>query len=247
MTSLAVQLYSVREQLAADRPGTLRRLADAGYRAVEPFDTHVDPHGLRAALDPLGLAVCATHGDVLGPDRDAVLAGAAVLGTDTVIQPMAPPRRFADRAGVEATARDLNAAAARAADHGMRLGYHNHHWELASRIGGRPALEVLADLLAPEVLLEVDIYWAATGGADVPELLRRLGDRVRYLHVKDGPATEAGPMTAVGAGIVPVAAALAAAPAARRIVELDRCATDVLAAIEESHRYLTALEQGAPR
>ena len=52
----------------------------------------------------------------------------------------------------------------------MRLGYHNHDFELSSLIGGRPALEVLADELDPGVLLEVDTYWAAVGGQDVPGL-----------------------------------------------------------------------------
>ena len=40
----------------------------------------------------------------------------------------------------------------------------------------------------------------------------RLGERVRYLHVKDGPVTRDDPMTAVGAGRMPVADILAAGP-----------------------------------
>ncbi|MDP9793918.1 sugar phosphate isomerase/epimerase [Catenuloplanes nepalensis] len=238
-TDLAVQLYTVRDLLAADRPGTLRALAEAGYAAVEPFQAHRDPHGLRAGLDAAGLSVCSAHTDVLGPDADAAFAAAPVLGTDTLIQAYLPPERFADADAVADTARRLDAAAIRAADLGLRVGYHNHHWEVATLIGGRTALEVLAERLAPEVLLEVDLYWAATGGADVPALLGRLGDRVGYLHVKDGPATVEGPMTAVGDGIVPIAAALAAAPAgARRIVELDRCAGDVLEALRASAAVL---------
>ncbi|MDR7275391.1 sugar phosphate isomerase/epimerase family protein [Catenuloplanes atrovinosus] len=231
---LAVQLYTVRDRLAEDRPGTLRALADAGYGAVEPFQAHRDPHALRADLDAAGLSVCSAHTDVLGDDADAALAAAPVLGTDTLIQAYLPPDRFTDADAVADTARRLNAAAVRAGDLGLRVGYHNHHWEVGTLISGRTALEVLADRLAPEVLLEVDLYWAATGGADVPALLGRLGDRVRYLHVKDGPATVEGPMTAVGEGVVPIAASLAAAPGAQRIVELDRCAGDVLDALVAS-------------
>ena len=60
---------------------------------------------------------------------------------------------------------------------------------------------MLADQLDDAVLLEVDTYWAAVGGQDVPALLGRLGDRVRYLHVKDGPVVDRDDfMTAVGAG-----------------------------------------------
>ncbi len=101
------------------------------------------------------------------------------------------------------------------------------------------------------MLLEVDTYWAAVGGQDVPALLERLGDRVRYLHVKDGPITKQDPMTAVGAGRMPVAEILAAAPTAEwHIVELDRCATDMLTAVEQSLQWmvehgLATLAQGS--
>jgi sugar phosphate isomerase/epimerase len=64
---------------------------------------------------------------------------------------------------------------------------------------------------------------------------------VRYLHVKDGPVTSDDPMTAVGTGRMPVAAILAAAPAAQwHVVELDRCATDMLTAVRDSIGWLTS-------
>ena len=143
-------------------------------------------------------------------------------------------------------ARELTELAAWTADHGLRLGYHNHDFELASVLGGRPALEVLADHLGDAVLLEVDTYWAAVGGQDVPALLRRLGERVRYLHVKDGPVTRDDPMTAVGAGRMPVAEVLAASPSAQwHVVELDRCATDMMTAVGDSLAWLVG--QGLAR
>ena len=241
MSPLAVQLYSVREQAAVDRRAVLRRIAEIGYGAVEPYDPHVDPVGLAADLEEAGLTVCSVHGPLLDERRSSVLAAAAVIGADTVIVPMAPAEWFADLGGLELAARTINEAAVEAAGHGLRLGYHNHWWELEQQVDGRPALEVLAELLAPEVLLEVDVYWAATGGVDPSALLARLGERVRYLHVKDGPATKEGPMTAVGAGSVPIVNALTTAPDAVRIVELDHCATDMVEALADSHAYLTGL------
>ncbi|GAA2874828.1 sugar phosphate isomerase/epimerase [Streptosporangium fragile] len=241
MPPLAVQLYSVREQAAADRRAVLRRIAEIGYGAVEPYDAHLDPGGLADDLREAGLTVCSVHAPLLDERRPAALAAAAAVGAETVIVPAAPAGWFADREGLESAARVIGEAAREAADHGLRLGYHNHWWELEQRVDGRPALEVLADLLDPEVLLEVDLYWAATGGVDPAELLARLGGRVRHLHVKDGPATKEGPMTAVGAGEVPIVDALAAAPDAVRIVELDHCATDVVQALADSHAYLTGL------
>jgi sugar phosphate isomerase/epimerase len=163
-----------------------------------------------------------------------------VLGTDMVIVPGGIPREdFATADGLARVADLLNGIAEKARAQGFQFGYHNHEHELEYMIDGRHALDVLADLLAPEVFLEIDTYWAAVGGADVPALLQRHGDRVRLLHVKDGPVVRGEPNVVVGEGKVPVAEYLAAVPHAWRVVEFDECATDVLDALEASHRYLS--------
>lgn len=244
----AVQLYSVREQLAAgSRLAVLRSLRGFGYGAVEPHDVTTDPEGLRDDLGEAGLTACAVHARALGEDAQACLAGARTVGAGTVIVPWADPERFADADSISALARDLNEGAARAADYGLRFGYHNHWFELESAVGGKTGLEVLAGALDENVILEVDTYWAAVGGQDVPKLLARLGDRVRYLHVKDGPVTRDDPMTAVGQGRMPVAGILAAAPQAEwHVVELDRCATDMLTAVRESLEWLVGQGLATP-
>jgi sugar phosphate isomerase/epimerase len=243
---LALQLYTVRDQLAAGRSAVLKAIRDFGYGAVEPYDVRTDPRALRADLDEAGLAVCSVHAPALGEDAGALLDGAGIVGADTVIVPSVPAGRFADADAVAALARDLSQAAARAADRGLRFGYHNHAFELAP-VAGRTGLEALADALDEGVLLEVDTYWAAVGGQDVPALLGRLGDRVRYLHVKDGPVTRDDPMTAVGAGRMPVAEVLAACPSAEwHVVELDRCATDMLTAVRDSIAWLAGRGLATP-
>ena len=246
-TRPALQLYTVREQLAADRKGVLGQVAALGYGAVEPFGILSDPSGLAADLAAAGLAVCSVHAIPAGEQAGPVVAAARTLGADTVIVPYLPPERFASHDGVRAVAAELNGMAARLAVEGLRLGYHNHDHELAPLPGGAglpdgtPALEALAAELDPSVLLELDTYWAAVGGQDVPALLGRLGERVGYLHVKDGPVTRDDPMTAVGAGRMPVAEILAAAPpGAWRVVELDRCATDMMTAVGDSLAWLAS-------
>ncbi|WP_053202467.1 sugar phosphate isomerase/epimerase family protein [Jiangella muralis] len=242
---LAVQLYSVRDLLSADRSGVLRRLAAIGFGAVEPYDPCDDPEGLWRVLDDLGLEVCASHavGLVRGGDAAEIFDAVRTLGTELVIVPGGlPTENFATADGIARVADLLNEWAGAARGHGLRLGYHNHDHELRHRVDGRHALDVLADLLDPDVFLEVDTYWAAVGGADVPALLSRHAGRVRLLHIKDGPAVLGEPNVAVGAGALPVADYLATAPDAWRIVEFDTCATDLLAAIDDSYRHLAALE-----
>lgn len=245
----ALQLYTLREQLATtDRKAILRRVADFGYGAIEPYDVLTDPEQLRADLDEAGLAVCSVHAKIIDGDGEAMARGALALGAGTVIVPWVPPERFADSEAIAVLAGELNQAAVKISELGLRLGYHNHDFELSSIVGGRPALEVLADALDPAVILEVDTYWAAVGGQDVPALLRRLGDRVRYLHVKDGPAVSRDDdMVAVGSGRMPVAEILAACPSAEwHVVELDRCATDMLTAVGDSLAWLAAHDLARP-
>jgi sugar phosphate isomerase/epimerase len=244
----ALQLYTVREELAGGRKDVLARIAAFGYGAVEPFDVLSDPGGLQEDLAAAGLGVCSVHATPDGARGEAVAAAVRQVGGDTIIVPYMSPERFADAEAVRALAGELNEMARRVAGHGLRLGYHNHDFELASLIGGRPALEVLADALDDGVILEVDTYWAAVGGQDVPDLLRRLGERVRYLHVKDGPAVSRDDaMVAVGSGRMPVAEILAASPAAEwHVVELDRCATDMMTAVRDSLAWLAAAGLARP-
>ena len=236
---LAIQLYTFRSTPLAERPALLQALAAAGYGAVEPFG---DPGGmeqLRAELDQAGLGVCSVHANVERYSLEQWIAAANALGTDTLILPLLKWDGWGDVDQVRGLAEQVNEIGRQAAAGGLRVGYHNHWFEMVD-VGGRAALEVFADALDPDILLEVDTYWAAVGGQDVVALLHRLGGRVRYLHLKDGPADKPeSPMTAVGTGVMPVAEIVAAAPAAEwNVVELDDCATDVLAAVRDSAVWL---------
>ena len=60
----------------------------------------------------------------------------------------------------------------------MRVGYHNHAWEFATDFDGRSGLDVFYELCEPDVIAEIDIYWAQLGGRDPVDLVRTLGERV---------------------------------------------------------------------
>lgn len=237
-----VQLYAVRDALAIDPPGTIARLAGLGFTYVEPFDLLTDPSGLGTAMKDAGVQAVTAHCRVTGPDAPALYAAAASLGISTLIVPWLDPERFASRAAVRGVAAELNRGAADAAAHGIRLGYHNHWFELEGVFDGRTALEWLADELDERVVLELDTYWAAVGGQDVPALLGRLGDRVRFLHLKDGPLEPREPQVALGRGVMPVQAILDSAGSCElAVVELDSFDGDMFTALAESLAFLAGL------
>ncbi len=197
---ISVQLYSIHAALDADLDGSLGKIADIGLRTVEAFDFVRRADALKASFDKYGLSAPTAHailiedegvatpdGLLTVPPAEETFAAANLLGVKTVIDPFVAPDRWATLEDVQRNADRLNARAKQAAEFGLKVGYHNHDHEFTTTIDGRPVLEVFADLLDPSVQLEIDLYWATAGGQDPVELLRRLGDRVVAVHVKDGP------------------------------------------------------------
>jgi sugar phosphate isomerase/epimerase len=240
VSTLSVQLYSVRDTFAADPDDTLRRLAAIGFTQVEPYGLVENLAALRTGLKNAGLTAPTAHAKLIGVDQREVFAAAAECGVSTVIDPFVPPEKWQDPADIAATAEALNNAAEIAPEYAVTVGYHNHWWELESRIDGRTAFEVFADQLDPALVLEVDTYWATAGGENAAELLRRLGDKVRAIHVKDGGlATDATGQVPAGEGQVPINEVLAAAPNALRVIEFDAYDGDIFDGIAASYAYLT--------
>jgi sugar phosphate isomerase/epimerase len=190
-------------------------------------------------LDDNDLAVCAAHGQLPAADidLDAVMEELAVLGTDCLVA--AAPVAIEGCAdalssvdGIRAMADRLTACAERAARYGVTLAYHNHAHEFAPLPDGRLPYEVLWRNAGPDVVAEVDVYWVMAGGQDPAAVIAGLAERVRLVHLKDGPADTTLPQTPLGQGSVDIEAVLAAADGHVRwhIVELDGGPTDVFAA-----------------
>ncbi|MGY3261785.1 sugar phosphate isomerase/epimerase family protein [Frigoribacterium sp. 2355] len=236
---ISVQLYTVRDAIAADLPGTLQRIADLGYTQVEPyaFVDRVDEYA--EALPAAGLTAPSAHVGLIGKDLEPIFAAATRLGVGTIIDPHIDETRWVTREDVEAIAKELGEIADAAAAHDLTIGYHNHAFELENLIDGTPALEVFAAALPANVVLEIDTYWVEVGGVDAAELLARLGDKVQFLHVKDGPKNKNDvEQVAVGRGSMPVRDILQAARQATPVVELDDHAGDVFTALADSLEFL---------
>ena len=242
---IALQLYTVRRLLATDLPGTLAAVAGAGYRSVELAALHdVPADDLARHLDDAGLTPVASHEgiDRLRSDPQAVARRLRALGCPRVVVPWMPP---ADRESVEAVQRfaaELGQLAGTLAAEGLRLGYHNHDFEFAP-IDGTTAFDVLLAELAPEVELEVDVYWVSVGGREPVAAIEAAGDRVRMLHMKDRAPGAAVHDAPAGSGVLDFPAIVDAGRAARvewYVVELDE-PRDEIADITAAAAYLESL------
>lgn len=263
---LSVQLYSVRDQVAA-LDVTLERLAASGFDAVEPFnvlDGELGPalarHGLEAPSAQFPFL--SDDIDFLGsrvqlPERSVVFEAAAALNVRLLVDPMVEAARWQDLDDVKRTAERLNIAVDEAAAFDLKVGYHNHTFEFHARFGGVTAYECFAGELDERAALELDVYWAAVAGEDVPQLIERLGPQVRALHVKDGSLAvdsfagaddydpESLDQRPAGDGDVGIADVLLAAPDVDLdVIEFDHCAGDVFEAIDASARLVRQIRLG---
>ncbi|MFC8600572.1 MULTISPECIES: sugar phosphate isomerase/epimerase family protein [unclassified Isoptericola] len=261
MSSTSVQLYSLRDAVAADLDAAVARVREIGYEQVEPYAFVERVADFERAFAATGLAAPSGHASVIdAPDADVVFDAAARLGIGIVIDPFVPTERWQTADDAKKLADRVNELTVRAAAHGLRFGYHNHQWEFTNKVDGRPVFEIFAEQLDPEAVLEVDTFWATVGGADAPAVLKRLGEQVVAIHVKDGevsgdiatvlPSSESAldvpaalkaaydNQVPAGQGDVDVPAILAAAPQAIRVVEFDSYAGDVFEGIAASLAWL---------
>jgi sugar phosphate isomerase/epimerase len=242
---IALQLYTVRRLAADDLAGTLRAVAVAGYRFVEIAGVPEAARGsLSSRLADAGLRAVAAHQGLEGlrSEADDIADWLAGLGCPRVVVPSLPDAERGTVDGVRQLAAELSGFAASLAERGITLGYHNHASEFAP-LDGTTAWDVLLTELAPDVEIELDVYWAAVGGRDPVELIRAHRDRVRLLHVKDRAAGAEPRDAPAGEGILDIAAIVAAGDEAGVewfVAEQDE-PQDPLRDIATAYRYLESI------
>jgi sugar phosphate isomerase/epimerase len=198
---IAVQLYTLRDLLASDTWGTLRRLADMGFKTGQLAGTYGKGNDEFAAkCKELGLRVVAPHmGIGEFEDRlESVVSLCKAMGTDTAVLPYVGEDVYAG--GWAKAAERFNAIGRRMKDKGLRFLYHNHSFEFRPD-GGRPGFDVLWDSVDPALVqCEMDAYWVVDGGGDPVRYLKSMKGRVKTMHFKDMKPGEKREMEDVGYG-----------------------------------------------
>jgi sugar phosphate isomerase/epimerase len=243
---IALQLYTVREHTSRDMLGTLARIADQGYRAVEFAGFGGVPvPDLRAALDDLNIRAVAAHigVDDLQAQVGRVVGDLQALGCDYAVVPWLAEERRQNAGQIHELAAVLNRTGKLCREAGLGLAYHNHAFEFAP-LDGTTIFDILLEETDPEfVAFELDVYWVRYAGVDPIAMLRRLSGRAPLVHIKDMAAGERREPAPVGEGIFEwreVLEACRAAGAEWYIVEQDN-PIDPLAEVERSLHNLDKL------
>lgn len=252
LPTIALQLYTVRNQLKTHIPGTLQRIKAIGINHVE---TAFWPEGVslqQAAqkITAADLSVCSCHVELpFGGNKVKFLETAKAFNCTNMIWHGWPEdKRYSTLEGTKELAGIYNEAHRFAKANGLQFLLHNHWWEFRNKVDGRYVYEVLLQELDPGILFEIDTYWVKVAGHDPAAIACTFGKRAPFLHIKDGPARwndnlpkdNPDPMTAAGKGTqnFPAIAKAAAGNTQWMVIEMDQTATDTFKAIEESYQYL---------
>lgn len=196
-----LQLYSVRDITKDDLAGALKKVAALGYKAVEfaGFFGH-SAEEVKAMLEENNLIVSGTHSgfDDLEKDFEGTVKYHKAIGNTNYIVPGAP---WKTKAELDETIEKMNRFQPLLAAEGITLAYHNHDGEFKPNADGLIPHEEMEKRTSID--FEIDTYWAYAAGKDPVELITRLKDRVKVIHLKDG--LENGEGFALGEGTAPVA------------------------------------------
>lgn len=258
--NMGLQLYTLRNELAKDTPGTIKAVAAAGYRQGEMFGfPNCDP--VIAAARASGLGLHSTHFEwdtVVNPkdagysDFQRIIEKALKTGLTHLVIPYLADKDRTTLDDYKRVAGHANQAAALAKKAGLQLSYHNHAFEFKPHEGGRTGFDVFMAEFGPDVHFELDIFWVKVGGVEPLDLIRKLAGRVSQVHLKDLKAGLTLPnfggvpndaFQELGDGIIPMEPILIAAKAAgvkHCHVEQDQ-SPDPLASIRQSMEYLKKL------
>ncbi len=188
MFPIAVQLYSVREDAAADLRGTLKKIKEMGYDGVELAGLYGHtPTDVRTMCEQIGLVPISAHvpyAEMLYNPM-GVLSQYAEIGCKYIAVPYLCEEHRPDSPNFEYVVSFIEILAKAAKKLGMQLLYHNHDFEFI-KLGGKHALDIMYDTISAELLkTELDTCWVNIGGEVPADYIRKYSGRAPIVHLKD--------------------------------------------------------------
>jgi sugar phosphate isomerase/epimerase len=197
MARIGVQAMMLKREFDTDGAfATLKRLSDLGFNAVEISQISMSEANVgeidRARIE-LGMEVAALSatletpvgapGDSLATDFDKIVADCKQLACQMVRIGMMPFSAMASKQALVDFCSRSNEMAARLAEAGIGLYYHNHHVEFA-KYDGKYILDIIRER-APLMRFELDVHWIHRGGKDPVSVLKEYAGLVDLVHLKD--------------------------------------------------------------
>ena len=204
-----LQVYSVRNQLNEDFEGTMKKVAQVGYKLIEGYGLNLDGKYLgkvaadhyKKVVTDLGMNLIATHCAYFNhEDAPKMIDAARISGVDYLIIPSIPGRLRKDISGYQSVAENFNKIGEQCMAADLKFGYHNHAFEFDIIDNQVPQEILMNETDAEYVAFETDIFWCFKGGYDAVKLIEKYPGRVELFHVKDATAEKH--EATVGEGVI---------------------------------------------
>lgn len=210
-------LYTLRDTMAKDPKGVLKKVADIGYKYIEAagYDDGkfygMEPAEFKSYLGEIGLEpVSSHHGGVTLDNADEMIAAAKEAGFKYFVIPIPPmghfkvdpeTRSMGMSEELETVMNIINTIAEKCTAAGLQCLYHNHDFEFKENAEGVTPLDYFIENSDPEHLnFQIDLYWATKAGVDPIAYFEKAPERFKVWHVKD--MDEQGRFAPVGTGTI---------------------------------------------
>jgi len=201
-SEIGLQLYTIREAIGKDVPGSLKKVADIGYKHLELADYGngkfygYEPEEFKKLVADLGMDIISSHAgvplNVTDEQAKKMAADHAKLGAKYCIQPYIDDKDRGSIAGYQKMVADWNRVGRIMKSNGIQFGYHNHNFEFGPVEGKVPYYDVfLAEMDKDLITMELDLFWATKAGQNPVEMFKEYPGRFQLFHMKDAYTKEA--------------------------------------------------------
>jgi sugar phosphate isomerase/epimerase len=227
---LALQLYTIRDAMRTDAPGSLKKVSDIGYKYLElasyanrKFYGYT-PAEFKKLVNDLGMEILSSHTQVeaqgITLDNAKTMAeDHALLGVKYCVQPWVVPEARKTVAGYQKMVADWNLVGKIMKENGIQFGYHNHNFEFNTVEGKVPFYDIfMVEMDKDLITMELDLFWTIKAGQNPVDIFNKYPGRFQLFHMKDMFTHEAPFYTTdgvtdfapVGAGVIDFREILAA-------------------------------------
>ncbi|MCV9385128.1 sugar phosphate isomerase/epimerase family protein [Reichenbachiella ulvae] len=250
-TPIGLQLYTVRDAMAANPDSTLELVAKLGYKQLE-LAGYADgkfygmaPEQFKSTAEGYGLSPISAHIsiDALAENPELAISASKAAGLEYVVLPWLSPDQRNSVAQYESHIALMNKVGPMCSEAGLKFAYHNHAFEFDT-LDGQVPMEMIINQTNPEhVAIELDLYWVSKAGLDPVAFFNKYPGRFNLWHVKDMDDTPEQNFTEVGSGTIDYKSIFENAEVSDMqyfFVEQDR-SDNPMKSIEISYQYVDEL------
>lgn len=208
--NIGLQLYTIRDAMGTDVPGSLKKVADIGYNYLELAGYSggkfygYEPAEFRKLVTDLGMEILSSHTQVEAQgitldNARKMVEDHSKLGVKYCVQPWVVEEARTSIASYQKMVADWNQVGKIMKDAGIQFGYHNHNFEFDTVEGKVPYFDIfMVEMDKDLITMELDTFWVSKAGHNPVDIIKKYPGRFQIYHLKDMFTSEAPFFTTAG-------------------------------------------------